>query len=627
MLKKTAALAIAVLGLSLCLAAQTDTIEFTKENWYLSGQVVDHLGQKALRGQAVLKDVEFENGIIELDMAFEGGRCFGMSLFRVQKGRNQESVYLRPHKTGKYDALQYTPVWNGLGSWQLYYGDGSTATAQIPHKRWVHVKLEVLGTQARLFLDNAPTPALVIHELKRGTSSGGIGLTGPANALAHFANFRFEKTDDLAFAPPPPPIAAPPGMLMDWELSQPLSVTEINREEPLDRQDLPRIEWTAVAAEASGLVDIGRHVLKSGQAPETVLARTFIEAEASQLQKLNFGYSDQVSIFLNGRILFRGNSEFRLRDPESPGLAGLNDSVFLPLEKGRNELLLMVSEVFGGWGFLCRLGALRGEAEYRHPSVSRLWEAATALPAPESACYDPDSDAVYVSNYNADYLSKLALDGSITERKWVSGVNRPTGIVKKGGRLFAAERTGLAEIDIATASVIDHHPIPEAGFPNDVALGPGGELYVSDSQRSVIYRFDEGRVKVWLDDPRIVNPNGLHCDGERLIVGTSADGCFKAVDTRDKNIKTLLRLGPGAVMDGIQKLANGDYVMGDWNGRIFRVSPDGTHLELLDTRDAKLTLADFEYIPSKKMLIIPTLYGNRVLAFKLEDTGLSPLSR
>lgn len=616
-MRKTAALGLAVLGLSLCLSAQTDIIEFTKENWSLAGQVVDHLDQKAFRGQAVLKGVEFENGIIELDMAFEGGRCFGMILFRVQKGRSQESVYLRPHKTGKYDALQYTPVWNGLGSWQLYHGDGCTAVAEIPHKRWVHVKLEVLGTQARLFLDNADSPALVIHELKQGNTKGGIALTGPANALAHFANFRLEKTDNLAFDPPPPPITTP-GMLMDWELSQPYPVTEINREEALDRQDLSQIEWTAVTAEASGLVDIGRHARKTGQAPECVLARTFIEAEGPGYKKLDFGYSDQVSVFLNGRILFRGKSEFRLRDPESPGLAGLNDAVFLPLEKGPNELLLMVSETFGGWGFLCRLGTLRGEAEYRHPTVTKLWEASSGLPAPESACYDPGADVIYVSNFNANYLTKLGLDGSVQERKWVADVNKPTGVVKKGDRLFAAERTGLAEIDIATATVLKHHPIPEAGFPNDVALGPGGELYISDSQRSVIYRFDEGRVKVWLDDPRVVNPNGLFCDGERLIVGTSSDGCFKAVDLQDKSIKILLRLGPGAVMDGIQHLGNGEYLMGDWNGRIYRVLPDGTKLEFLDTTEAKLTLADFVYIPSRNMLVIPTLYGNRVLAYKLQ---------
>jgi hypothetical protein len=32
-----------------------------------------------------------------------------------------------------------------------------------------------------------------------------------------------------------------------------------------------------------------------------------------------------------------------------------DDAVYLPLHKGRNELTLAVSELGGGWGFICRL--------------------------------------------------------------------------------------------------------------------------------------------------------------------------------------------------------------------------------------------------------------------------------
>jgi hypothetical protein len=37
-----------------------------------------------------------------------------------------------------------------------------------------------------------------------------------------------------------------------------------------------------------------------------------------------------------------------------------NDAVYLPLKKGRNELLLAVSELTGGWGFICRFGDMMG---------------------------------------------------------------------------------------------------------------------------------------------------------------------------------------------------------------------------------------------------------------------------
>jgi hypothetical protein len=45
-----------------------------------------------------------------------------------------------------------------------------------------------------------------------------------------------------------------------------------------------------------------------------------------------------------------------------PGFLGIvnpeNDAVYLPLKKGGNELMLAVSKLGGGWGFVCRLVAL-----------------------------------------------------------------------------------------------------------------------------------------------------------------------------------------------------------------------------------------------------------------------------
>ena len=182
---------------------QDHTIPFDKDHWNIQGEVVEHLGKTALRGRAFLKDVEFQDGVIEVDMAFEGARCFGMILFRIQQGGNYENFYLRPHKSGLADALQYTPTFKGLGSWQLYSGDGFTTAAEIPHKRWIHVKMEIKGTQARVYLDDSKKPALVIYDLKQGISKGTLGLSGPASSLAHFADFKYRLDDTLEFDDPP----------------------------------------------------------------------------------------------------------------------------------------------------------------------------------------------------------------------------------------------------------------------------------------------------------------------------------------------------------------------------------------------------------------------------------------
>jgi hypothetical protein len=87
-----------------------------------------------------------------------------------------------------------------------------------------------------------------------------------------------------------------------------------------------------------------------------VYAKTNIESDRDQVKKLYFGYSDDVSAFLNGQILYRGRSAQYFRDPGFLGIVNPeNDAIYLPLKKGSNELLLAVSELGGGWGFNCRL--------------------------------------------------------------------------------------------------------------------------------------------------------------------------------------------------------------------------------------------------------------------------------
>jgi hypothetical protein len=54
--------------------------------------------------------------------------------------------------------------------------------------------------------------------------------------------------------------------------------------------------------------------------------------------------------------LYRGRSAQSFRDPGFLGIMDSeNDAIYLPLKKGPNELLLAVSELGGGWGFICRL--------------------------------------------------------------------------------------------------------------------------------------------------------------------------------------------------------------------------------------------------------------------------------
>jgi hypothetical protein len=109
--------------------------------------VVEIGGRQALQGVAILKDVEFRDGVVEYDLYVTGDRSYPGVYFRLAEDDFAEHFYLRPHRAGLYpDALQYAPVVAGIAEWQLYNGPGYTAPISVSEGEWIPVRLEVKGT-------------------------------------------------------------------------------------------------------------------------------------------------------------------------------------------------------------------------------------------------------------------------------------------------------------------------------------------------------------------------------------------------------------------------------------------------------------------------------------------------
>ena len=181
--------------------AQSNSTAFDSRDWQMiNAELVEFDGKQALMGTAVLKDVEFQNGIIEVDIYATGKRSYPGVIFRVQNMQNYERFYTRPHRAGLYpDALQYVPVFNGIAGWQLYNGEGYTAGAALPDSQWLHFKFEISGKQVKVFWGENKEPGLVINDLKHGISKGSLGLFGPKDRTAYFANFSYKADDNLKF--------------------------------------------------------------------------------------------------------------------------------------------------------------------------------------------------------------------------------------------------------------------------------------------------------------------------------------------------------------------------------------------------------------------------------------------
>jgi hypothetical protein len=67
-------------------------------------------------------------------------------------------------------------------------------------------------------------------------------------------------------------------------------------------------------------------------------------------------------VYLDGRLLFRGDDPYRSRDYRFLGSIGWWDALWLPLEEGPNELVVAVTEEFGGWGVQARFAEPHGLA-------------------------------------------------------------------------------------------------------------------------------------------------------------------------------------------------------------------------------------------------------------------------
>jgi hypothetical protein len=213
-------------------------------------------------------------------------------------------------------------------------------------------------------------PALVMNDLKTGIQKGQVALAVLTGAT-YFSNFEIRTTPDAPWERHAPPV--PLGTLTKWGLSPSFDALARNLERVPSETEA--IRWQDVEAEPPGFVVINRYResphprvsfagdfskrLEPQPGMKVVYARTFIDSDREQLKKLYLGYSDDVSVFLNGRVLFRGRSAQNFRDPAFLGIISPeNDAVYLPLKKGRNELMLAVSELGGGWAFICRLADL-----------------------------------------------------------------------------------------------------------------------------------------------------------------------------------------------------------------------------------------------------------------------------
>jgi hypothetical protein len=208
------------------LVAPAQTLDSTTKLEAINARVlwVDYRGRRALKlaplaehehdtdqeMAAVLTGSDFRDGVIELDVS--GARRQGYSTaedvsgykgivgltFRL-RGDSAERFYIRPENARLNNQLfrnrstQYesSPDF----SWQRLREESPgvyESYADIESGGWTHLRIEVAGASARLYVNGASQPCLVVNDLKRGVSHGAIALWARISSDAYFANLRVQ---------------------------------------------------------------------------------------------------------------------------------------------------------------------------------------------------------------------------------------------------------------------------------------------------------------------------------------------------------------------------------------------------------------------------------------------------
>lgn len=253
---------------------------------------------------------------------------------------------------------------------------------------------------------------------------------------------------------------------------------------------------------------------------------------------------------------------------------------------------------------------------------------ASGLENPESVVQGADGK-LYVTVIGKDGTDG---DGSVAiiedgnAKPFATGLDDPKGLVAHGKNLYVADKTRVWKIDpTGKASV---HVAPEdfpqkPKFLNDIEVGPGGDIYVSDCGTFVsdgaVYRITpDKKTSVVLSQktaPGLKAANGLLADGpDHLLVADFTAGKLHRLTLADGKLTEIAK-GLGGT-DGIARDSKGNIYVSDWKGgRVFVIEANTSTTKLL--LDKFKAAADLLFLPKEGVLLVPDMKAGTITSVSI----------
>ena len=213
------AIVLATLVAGLVTRPEAQSVPLSLERLTLTGVMADrasYQNRDAIRllesdssrntlGIAIINGITFKDGAIDVDVAGRRGpnaapddRGFIGLAFRISPNAERfEYIYLRPDN-GRVDdqirrnhATQYGshPDFT-FQRMRKEFPEKYESYVDLEYGAWTHMRIEVAGTTAKLFVHGAAQPALVVTDLKLGLAEGGIALWIGSGTEGFFSNLR-----------------------------------------------------------------------------------------------------------------------------------------------------------------------------------------------------------------------------------------------------------------------------------------------------------------------------------------------------------------------------------------------------------------------------------------------------